>query len=89
MLKIETSLDWANVETEIQRLGNTMPMFKHDIKHICDTIRPEITVLSKLELEYRRQNTSTNSRKCREQVQKINDSLKLFQKFHLMALLGQ
>jgi len=89
MLQIKTSLDWANIETEITRLGNTLPMFKHDIKRICESIRPEITTLSKLELENRRQQTSTTARKCREQADKINETLKLFQKFHLMALLGQ
>jgi hypothetical protein len=88
MLKIETSLDWNNIETEIKQLGRTMPMFKHDIKRLCDTIRPEITKLGNLEVEHRRMHSRTTDRDCKQQVEKINETLKLFQKFHLMALLG-
>jgi hypothetical protein len=89
MLKIESSLDWNSVETEIKQLGKTMPMFQRDIKRICDTVRPEITKLSTLEVEHRRVRSTATHRYCQQQVQKINETLKLFQKFHLMALLGQ
>ena len=89
MLKIETSLDWSNVETEIKNLGKTMPMFQKDIKRICDTIRPEIAKLSSLEVEHRRIRSTATNRYCQEQVHKINEILKTFSKFHLMALLAQ
>jgi hypothetical protein len=88
MLEIKTSLDWNSVETEIRKLGNSLPMFKHDIKKICDTIRPEIAKLGNLEVENRRLHSRTTERACYQQVQKINESLKLVQKFHLMALLS-
>jgi hypothetical protein len=89
MLKISNSLDWSQVETEIKNLGNTLPMFRHDIKHVLNNIRPEITKLSMLEVEDRRSRNTRTRRDCQQQVDKINESLKTFQKFHLMALLGQ
>jgi hypothetical protein len=89
MLEIKSSLDWNSVETEIKHLGNTLPMFRHDIKRICDSIRPEITILANLEVEHRRTRSRSIEQSCRKQAQKINETLKLFQKFHLMALLGQ
>lgn len=89
MLKIETSLDWNSVETEIKDLGKLLPMFKGDIKKLCDSIRPEISKLSSLEVEHRRVRSTATARYCRQQVEKINETLKLFQKFHLMALLAQ
>lgn len=88
-MKIQTSLDWSQVETEIKKLGNTLPMFKHDIKHLLEGIRPEITKLSLLEVEDRRRHSPRTKKDCQQQVDKINQTLKLFQKFHLMALLGQ
>jgi hypothetical protein len=89
MLEIKSSLDWNSVETQIKQLGKTLPMFKHDIKRICDTVRPEIAKLSSLEVEHRRMRSTATRRYCQHQVDKINEILKLFQKFHLMALLGQ
>jgi hypothetical protein len=89
MLEIQTSLDWSSVETEIKNLGSTLPMFKGDIKKLCDSIRPEISKLSGLEVEHRRIRSTATHRYCQQQVQKINETLKLFQKFHLMALLSQ
>jgi len=89
MLQIKTSLDWQHVETEIHKLGNTLPMFKHDIVRLTKTVREEVTVLSKLEVEQRSTRSRTLEQQCRTQVAKINETLKLFQKFHLMALLAQ
>jgi hypothetical protein len=89
MLEIKSSLDWSSVETEIKNLGNMLPMFKNDIKKICDTIRPEISKLSSLEVEHRRIHSTATNRYCQQQVQIINERLKLFQKFYLMALLAQ
>jgi hypothetical protein len=88
MLSIQTSLDWNAVETEIRKLGNNLPMFKHDIKRICDTIRPEISKLGNLEVENRRTHSRSSYQDCQRQVQKINETLKLVQKFHLMSLLS-
>lgn len=89
MLEIKTSLDWNRVESEIRKLGDTLPMFRHDIKKICEGIRPKIVILSNLEIEDRRTHSSATARRCREQADKINQDLKLFKKFHLMALLAQ
>jgi hypothetical protein len=89
MLEIKSSLDWNSVETEIKRLGKMLPMFQHDIKKLCDTVRPEIAKLSNLEVDHRRTRSTASHRYCQQQVQKINETLKLFQKFHLMALLAQ
>jgi hypothetical protein len=89
MLEIKSSLDWNSVETEIKHLGKMLPMFQHDIKRLCDTIRPEVAKLSNLEVDHRRAHSTATHRYCQQQVQKINETLKLFQKFHLMALLAQ
>lgn len=89
MLKIETSLDWSNVETELHRLGNLLPAFKHDIKRIQDGLRPEIAKLSNLEVEDRRRHSPATRKYCNEQVELINERLKVVQNIHLMALLAQ
>ncbi len=89
MLKIQTSLDWANTETEIQKLGNLLPAFRHDIKKILESIRPEVTKLGNLEVEDRRMHNSATRRRCQQQVDLTNERLKLFAKFHLMAVLAQ
>jgi phage terminase large subunit-like protein len=89
MKRLETSLDWNVIEAEIKGLENTLPLFKHDIKRFLKAIREDITALSKLEVELRRTHSKQLERECASKVTKINDTLKLFQKFHLMALLGQ
>lgn len=89
MLEIKTSLDWQNVEREIQKLGNTLTMFKHDINTILKTVREEVTILSKLEVEHRSTRSRQVEQQCRAQAARINETLKLFQKYHLMALLTQ
>lgn len=88
-MKIETSLDWPKVETELHKLGNLLPSFKHDIKRVCDTVRTEITILSNLEVENRRVHSHRTQQRCQEQANKINEILKTVSKYHLMALLAQ
>ena len=88
-MKIETSLDWPKVQQELNKLGNLLPSFKHDIKRVCDTLKQEITILSQLEVENRRIHNPGTQRRCQEQAEKINEILKTISKYHLMAVLAQ
>lgn len=88
-MKIETSLDWPKIESELQKLATTLPSFRHDIKRIRDTVHAEVTKLSILEVEDRRMHNHRTRKMCSEQTEKINEILKTFSKFHLMALLAQ
>lgn len=89
MKTLATSLDWANIETELHRLGDTLPLFRSDVTRFIKAIREDVTELSKLEVEYRRTHSSRSKAECASKVTKINEQLKIVHKFHLMSLLAQ
>jgi hypothetical protein len=86
---LETSLDWNEIEAEIKGLENTLPLFKSDVQRFIKAIREDVTALSKLEVELRRTHSKQLERECASKVTKINEQIKLVQKFHLMSLLAQ
>ena len=89
MKRLETSLDWVVIESELKSLENTLPLFKHDVIRFIKAIREDVTALSKLEVELRRTHSKQLKRECSSKVTKINEQLKLVHKFHLMSLLAQ
>ena len=89
MLQIKTSLDWSLVETQIRKLGSSLPEFDQDIKRIGNRIHDMIRELSQLEVEARSTRSRSAVDKCNKKADKINEELKLFQRFHLMSLLSR
>ena len=89
MLKIETSLDWATVETEIVNLSKLLPQFKADINRFRLRIERLVRELGQLEVEARRLKSAPSLRRCEEKANQINEELKQLGKLHLMTLLHQ
>jgi len=87
MLEIKTSLDWAKTETEIRRLGNMLPMFEADIKRITSRVSSLVKELSQLEVHARNTKSRLSICNCESKVAKINEELKMIEKFHLMSML--
>lgn len=88
MLEIKSSLDWAKTETELRKLGNMLPMFTADIQRVTKRISTMVTELSQLEVHARNTKSRLSISNCESKVQKINEELKLIQKFHLMSTLS-
>lgn len=88
MLEIKSSLDWAKTETEIRKLGNMLPMFEGDVKRILNHVSTMVKELSQLEVHARNTKSRLSISHCESKVQKINEELKLIQKFHLMSMLN-
>lgn len=89
MKTLSSSLDWSSIQTELIRLGDTLPLFKTDVQRFMKSIRENVTELSKLEVEYRRTHSRQLEKECASKITKINEQLKLVHKFHLMSLLAQ
>jgi predicted metalloenzyme YecM len=89
MLKISNSLDWAQTDTELQKLGKMLPMFQHDIKRLSNNIQIQVSELSKLELKARTTHSRSVLEACERKVEEINAELKQIEKFHLMSLLSR
>ena len=88
MLEIKNSLDWPKIDSELQKLGNMLPMFKADIKRIRNHIGSMVTELSKMEITVRSTRSRSAADNCSKQVEKINLELKLVQKIHLMSVMS-
>jgi regulator of replication initiation timing len=88
MLEIKNSLDWPKTDTELQKLGNMLPMFKADIKRIRNHIGSMVTELSKMEILVRSTRSRSAADNCSKQVEKINLELRQIQKFHLMSVMS-
>jgi hypothetical protein len=89
MLKIESSLDWSKVNTELHRLGKLLPMFTHDIQKISKHLSEEVKKLSQLEVDHRNRRSGRTELICKEQCDKINQELKKIEQYYLMALLAK
>ena len=87
MMEIKTSLDWSKTETELRKLGSMLPMFEADIKRIINRVNSMIKELSQLEVEARNTRSRSMVAQCESKAARINEELKLAQKFHLMAML--
>lgn len=89
MQQLKSSLDWAKIETEIQKLGNSMPIFKNDIKRFINHISSLVKELSKLELRARTRKSVTLAAECKKLVDQINEEIKQIEKIHLMSMLSR
>jgi regulator of replication initiation timing len=87
MIEIKNSLDWAKTESELRKLGNMLPMFEADIKRIINHVGSMVRELSQLEVEARNTRSRSMVARCESKAAKINEELKMAQKFHLMAML--
>jgi hypothetical protein len=89
MLKITNSLDWAQTETDLDKLGDLVPMFRHDIKRLSNNIHLQVQELSKLELKARTTKSRLALQACQDKLDEINNELKQIEKIHLMSVLSR
>ena len=87
--QIQSSLDWAEVEQQIRKLGNTAPEFRFDVTKFCAGMRSEIDKLSQIELKYRQQRRDNIAIEHKQQCDKINRAIKDFSSVHLMHLFSR
>ena len=88
MLNLAASTDWPAVKTEIQDFSRTLPAFKNDFIRMSTYLDQEIKILSNLEIENRRTKTTYAFKRCKEQVDKINQTLDTIQQMYLMSILS-
>lgn len=89
MNKLETSLDWPVIKTEIQVLSRTLPAFHQDFARFCAYLDSQIKILANLEVDNRRMHSKNSLSKCVDQVCIINKVLNKIEQIHLMSLLSQ
>lgn len=89
MNKLENSLDWPVIKTEIQVLSRTLPAFHQDFSRFCVYLENEVKILANLEVTHRRMHSKNSLSNCVEQTCVINNVLNNIQQIHLMSLLSQ
>jgi hypothetical protein len=82
-VKIETSLDWQKVRTQLTNELNSIG-YNPDLNKMLSNINPMVTELSKLEVEARRTRKKTY---CDNQIEKINNAINHLEKLLLIAKL--
>ena len=82
-LKIETSLDWGEVGTELTIQLNRLP-YNPDLKKMIRNIDHMVVELSKLEVEARRLHKPEYTK---QKVDAINDAIDHFEKLLIIAKL--
>lgn len=80
--KIQTSLDWAKIETALLRQTRDL-MFRRDVESLIRNIQPSITELSKEEVLLKR----GRNQRAEMLVAKINNDIETVEEFILIAAL--
>ncbi len=82
-MKIETSLDWEKVNTELK--GQLAELsYNNDLRKMLKTIDTLVEQLSQLEVEARR---TKNNTRTRAKVAEINEAITNFEKWMMIAML--
>jgi hypothetical protein len=82
-MKIETSLDWDNVNTELKSQLSQLS-YNNDLRKMLKTIDTLVEQLSQLEVEARRTKSTTRTT---QKVTEINEAITNFEKWLMMAML--
>lgn len=84
-LKIEQSLDWGEVGTELTKQLNRLP-YNRDLRQMIHNIDKMVTELSKAEVEARRIHKPEYTK---EKVDSVNEAINHLEKLILIATLTQ
>ena len=84
---ITNSLDWQTVRNKLTKIKSNLSMFSRDIDKLLKGIDLEVTELAKLEIVLRNTKSRSSYDKAQVQLDKINQMIKNFNKFYMMALM--
>ena len=87
--EIKNPEDWYKVDIMLKNLLHTMPEFRHDYNKLVNTIQTKINELSKIDIEIRRKSSAGYEQKRIEKLREINDTIRMFSKYHLLASLSK
>jgi hypothetical protein len=87
--EINNPEDWYTVDLMLKNMVRSMTEFRHDYNKLVNTIQTKINELSKIDIEIRRKSSAGYEQKRTEKLREINDSIRLFSKFHLLASLSK
>jgi hypothetical protein len=87
--EIKNPEDWYTVDLMLKNLVRSMPEFRHDYNKLVNNIQIKINELSKIDIELRNRYSITYKQKRTEKLREINDAIRLFSKYHLLASLSK
>ena len=87
--EIKNPEDWYTVDLMLKNLVRSMPEFRHDYTKLVNNIQIKINELSKIDIEIRRKSSAGYEQKRTEKLREINDAIRLFSKYHLLASLSK
>ena len=87
--EIKNPEDWYTVDLMLKNMVRSMPEFRHDYNKLVNTIQTKINELSKIDIEIRRKSSVGYEQKRIEKLREINDTIRMFSKYHLLASLSK
>lgn len=84
---LSNSLDWQLVRTKMSKSKTNLGIFSRDIDKLLKGIDAEVTELAKLEIVVRNTKSKSSYDRAQQQLDKINQMIKNFNKFYMMALM--
>jgi ribosomal protein L13 len=85
--EISNSLDWNRVKTMLYRSKKSVRIFSSDIDRMINNIEKEVKVLGNLEVVARNKKTESSIKTAQLQLDKVNLTIKNFNKYYMLALL--
>ncbi len=85
--QITNSLDWQAMRSKLSKSKTNLGIFSRDIDKLLKSIDHEVTILGKLEVTVRNTKTRSSYENAQNQLDKINQMIKNFNKFYMMALM--
>jgi len=87
--EIKNPEDWYTVDLMLKNMVRSMPEFRHDYNKLVNNIQKKINELSKIDIEIRRKSSAGYEQKRIEKLREINDAIRIFSKYHLLASLSK
>lgn len=85
--EISNSLDWNRVKTMLYKSKKSVRIFSSDIDRMINTIEKEVKILGNLEVIARNKKTESALKTAQLQLDKVNLTIKNFNKYYMLALL--
>lgn len=86
--EISSSIEWVNVRFKLERSRKNLSMFKNDIDRMLAAIDAEVKKLGNLEVLVRNQKTKGSIDRAQLQLDRVNQMIKNFNKFYMIALMS-
>lgn len=86
--QITNSVEWSSVRERLLRSKLNLTMFKNDIHRLMAAIDKEVAKLGNLEVVARNKKNKSSYDYAQAQLDVVNQQIKNFNKFYMMALLS-